>query len=302
MTIRPPLGSTMTVLEPAPGVLAFYDGRVAGVRAFADGPNWVDDGAFELGIASYAVVDGSDALVYDTHISIPHARLIRGTLESMGVTRMTVVLSHWHLDHIAGNEVFADCEIIAHMACAEEMGRRRAKIETGTEDGAPPIAPLVMPTRTFEDVLALKIGRRDVLLRHADIHSRDEALIVLPDLGLMLAGDALEDTVTFVAEPDGLERHLADLARIATWKVSSILPNHGDPDIIARGGYAPSLITATERYVTRLLRCPFDPALAEAGLRTFVADELAAGWITYFAPYESVHRDNVAAVLKRTVG
>ena len=32
------------VLQPHPGLFAFYDGRIEGQR-FAEGPNWVGDGA-----------------------------------------------------------------------------------------------------------------------------------------------------------------------------------------------------------------------------------------------------------------
>ena len=103
----------LRVLRPAPGVLAFYDGRVPGYR-WAEDENWVDEGALELGIASFAIVDGAEALVYDTHVSVPHARAIREALAAEGVERFTVVLSHWHLDHIAGTEAFADCEVIAN--------------------------------------------------------------------------------------------------------------------------------------------------------------------------------------------
>lgn len=292
------LGETMTVLRPAPCVLAFYDGR-SGTRVFSEAPNWVDDGALEVGLASYAIVDGPEAIVYDTHVSIPHARRIRAVLEAMGVRRMTVVLSHWHLDHIAGNAVFSDCEIIAHAACAEGMAARRQKIEAGTEEGPPALAPLVMPARTFEGELRLTVGRTPVILRHADVHSRDGAVLVLPETGLMLAGDTLEDTVTFVSEAGRLQQHLEGLAAMAGWGVHRILPNHGNPGIIAGGGYAPTLMAATQRYVTRLLACREAPELRDQDLSTFVADELKAGWITYFPAYEHVHRDNVAAVLGR---
>lgn len=292
------LGETLTILRPAPGVLALYDGR-SGARAFSEAPNWVDDGALEVGLASYALVDGTEAIVYDTHVSIPHAQRVRRVLEDMGVRRMTVVLSHWHLDHIAGNAVFSDCEIIAHAACAEEMIARREKIESGSEEGAPPLKPLVMPTRTFEGDQHLMVGRAPVLLRHADIHSRDGAVLILPETGLMLAGDTLEDTVTFVSEADRLSKHLEGLAAMAGWGVERILPNHGDPGIIAGGGYRPSLISATQRYVMRLLACRTDPGLRQQDLATFVADELRSGAITYFPAYEHVHRDNVAAVLGR---
>jgi len=53
----------MRALTPAPGILAFYDGRT-GVRQH-DEPNWLDDGALLLGVASYAIVDGDEALVND---------------------------------------------------------------------------------------------------------------------------------------------------------------------------------------------------------------------------------------------
>src|SRR5262245_42796520 len=92
------------VLRPAEGLYAFYDGRIEGYR-FAEGPNWVDEGALGVGIASYAVVSGDRALVYDTHTSIEHARFIRDFLAGEGVDTLTVVLSHWHLDHVAGTEV-----------------------------------------------------------------------------------------------------------------------------------------------------------------------------------------------------
>ncbi|TGT30061.1 MBL fold metallo-hydrolase, partial [Mesorhizobium sp. M4B.F.Ca.ET.169.01.1.1] len=107
------------------------DGRVDGVRIRSDEPNWLDDGAYTLGICTYAIVDGSQALVYDTHISLAHARFIRRTLEEMGVTSIRVVLSHWHDDHIAGNEVFQDCEIIANSLTASALERGRAEIEGG---------------------------------------------------------------------------------------------------------------------------------------------------------------------------
>ncbi len=290
------LGATMRVLRPFPNVLAFYDGRVSGERVYSAGPNWVDDGAYELGVASYAIVAGDEALVYDTHISIPHARLVRRALVEAGVKRLRVVLSHWHLDHVAGNEVFADCEIIAHALTVAALRERRAAIEAGTQSGAPPITPLHLPTTSYEGTLPLRVGGIQVELRHVDIHSNDATMLVLPDSGLLLAGDALEDPITYVAEPDRLTAHLADLARMAGWGMARILPNHGDHATIAGGGYGPGLIAATERYVGEVLRCRQEPERCGRDLRTVVADDLAAGTIGYWAPYEAVHRRNVAAV------
>jgi cyclase len=291
----PPAVHHMRILRPADGIVAFYDGRVEGYR-FAEAPTWVDDGALALGIASYAIVDGDEALIYDTHVSVEHARFVRDALEAEGVTRFVVLLSHKHLDHIAGTAAFADCEVIATTQTAQALAADRGVIEAGTKAGPPGIDPLVLPTRTFEDHMTLDVGRLRLELIHVDIHSDDAALIWLPGDRLLLAGDTLEDTVTYLAEPDGLDRHLVDLERLWDLDPDRILPNHGAPEIIAAGGYPKGLIRATQDYIRLLQRCRDEPALRDAPLAELVADSVQAGWITYYAPYEAVHRENVAAV------
>ncbi len=289
----PPPGQ-MRVLHPAPGVVAFYDGRVEGYR-FAPEPNWVDEGALSLGIASYAVIDGDEALVYDTHVSIPHAAFIRDWLADQGVTRITVVLSHHHRDHVAGTAAFGPVPVIANVRTQAHLLRERDSIETGTRP--PAIRPLVLPTETFDGRRSLTVGTRRVELFTANIHSDDQTLLWLPDAGLLLAGDALEDTVTYVSDPADLGLHLSDLDRLEGMFPSRILPNHGDPDRIAEGGYDPALIGATRRYVEFLLRSRNEPALAALPLERVIADDLASGTLIWFPAYAQVHRDNLAAVL-----
>ena len=63
---------------------------------------------------------------------------------------------------------------------------------------------------------------------------------------LLFAGDTMEDTVTYVTEPDELATHVAELERLRALGPRLILPNHGDPDVIAAGGYGPGLIDATQ--------------------------------------------------------
>jgi glyoxylase-like metal-dependent hydrolase (beta-lactamase superfamily II) len=290
------LGSTMRVLRPARNVLAFYDGRIDGVRAWSEAPNWLDDGAYALGACSYAIVDGAEALVYDAHISTSHAALIRRTLEAEGVRSFRLVLSHWHADHVAGNAVFRDCEIIANVLTAELLEEHRGALE----GGSPPIRPLIGPSQTFVDRLDLRVGAVPVQLHRFDIHSRDGTVLLLPDPGLLFAGDTLEDPVTYVAEPDRLGHHLADLDRLARLSFERILPNHGAPAVIEDGGYGRGLLDATRRYVEKLLRCGDDPGLAGEDLAAFMHEDLVGGHVHYFAAYEKVHRDNVGRVLAQT--
>ena len=191
------LTATLRILEPYPGIFAYYDGRIEGKRLWSEEKNWLDDGAYALGVASYAVVSQDEALVYDTHISLDHAKAVRDHLDSFGVRSIRVVLSHWHTDHIAGNAVFADCEIIANRLTAEAMQVN----EAGLAQKTPPISPVVMPTTLFDERMSLRVGALDVELQRFDIHSADGTVMLVPAHNLLFAGDTLEDTITYLSEP-----------------------------------------------------------------------------------------------------
>lgn len=289
--------ATLRLLQPYPHVLAFYDGRIDGKRLIGDAPNWLDDGAYSLGVATYAIFDGDAAIVYDTHVSLAHAGAIRAALTERGVRDIRVVLSHWHLDHVAGNAAFADCEIIAHRLTRETLIANRQAIESGSCDGLPAITPLVLPTTVYDDTLSIALGGIDVELHHFDIHSRDATVLRLPADGLLLAGDTLEDTVTYVSEPAGLAIHLDELQRLDSLVCDRSLPNHGDPAVIADGGYPRTLIRATQQYLRTLLRMPDEPGLRDQPLQQLIAGPLLGGWLHYYPPYEAVHRQNVACVV-----
>jgi cyclase len=287
----------MQVFEPHPGLFAFYDGRVEGHR-FADGANWVDDGALSVGIASYALLRGDHALVYDTHVSVPHAMEVRRVLEAAGARRFTVVLSHWHLDHVAGTAAFEGAEVIANAKTAAHLTVHRAAIEAGTSSGMPVIDPLILPSQVFSGQMVLWVGDLEVHLIEANIHSDDATVLWLPQSRILLAGDTVEDTVTFVGEPQDLAAHLVDLDRLAALKPRFVLPNHGAAERIAAGGYKDIILPATQRYIRWLMQLRGTPGLADTPLREIIADDLASGGLVWFEPYDGVHRDNVASCLK----
>lgn len=287
----------MRVLRLTDSLIGFYDGRVAGAR-FVQAENWVDAGALSLGICSYALIDDGEALVYDTHVSPEHGRFIRATLEKLHVENITVVLSHWHLDHVAGNSAFSDCDIIAHGLTLAALENNRAAIEAGTLSGPPALSPLVLPTKTYEDQLTLRVGKIEAQLRHVPAHSRDGTVVYLPEEGVLLAGDTLEDTVSWVAEPETLGEQIEALDRMWGWEIERIFPNHGDPAVIENGGYRKTLIRAGQQYLRTLARAAREEEIAGLALKDFIAGPLTAGWVNLFAPYERVHAENLARVRK----
>ena len=292
--------TTLRVLRLSDHLFGFYDGRASEAGAARRPDNWIDDGALSLGICSYALVDGPEAIVYDTHVSVEHAQAIRQLVERLGARRIRVVLSHWHLDHVAGTEAFADCEVIASRATSELLLEHRAAIESGELEGPPPISPLVLPTTLYEGRLEIDTENHRVELVQFDIHTRDATIIHLPAERLLLAGDTVEDTVTYVSEPERTESHIVELDRLREFGASRILPNHGSFEAISAGGYGETLIDATQSYLRDLLVSVAARSELQGGLREFAREQLAAGWITWFEPYERVHESNLAAVAAAT--
>jgi cyclase len=126
-----------------------------------------------LGIASYAIVDGDQALVYDTHVSVEHGRLIRDTLEMQGVRRITVLLSHWRLDRVGGTEAFAGCELIATARNAELLARKRSAIEPASSRCRRQSCRWCCRLEPSRSDWTWKIGRTSLELFHVNIHSND---------------------------------------------------------------------------------------------------------------------------------
>jgi glyoxylase-like metal-dependent hydrolase (beta-lactamase superfamily II) len=154
-----------------------------------------------------------------------------------------------------------------------------------------------MPTRTFAERETLTVGGEAVELIAVNVHSDDATVLWLPERRLLICGDTMEDTVTYVGEPDQFDAHLRDLERLAEFMPNRILPAHGDPDRIAAGGYPAGLNDATRSYIRLLQRMPSEPELRDVPLRELIADSLASGSLQYFEPYEAVHRQNVETVL-----
>jgi cyclase len=285
----------LRIFQPYPGIYAYCDGRIPGYR-FDPRPNWVDDGALEVGISSYALVQGHQAIVYDTGTTLAHGAAVKAHLDGLRVTDIRVVYSHWHKDHVAGTAVFGMVPVIANTRTGAHLAARQPQIEAG-EDW-PPITPLVLPTETFDGKRALTLGALRIDLITLNIHSDDATVIWLPEARILLAGDTLEDPITYVSEPQSFATHLADLARLADLSPAHILPCHGDPGIIAKGGYGPGLIAATQTYTRFLISLRDDPGKAAIPLHAIIGADLDAGHIRWFDAYAEVHRLNLVEALK----
>ncbi|KAI9147364.1 Zn-dependent hydrolase [Paramyrothecium foliicola] len=282
--------ATLRILEPHPGVFAYYDGRT-GERFHSEKPNWLDDGAFTLGVATYAIVSGNEALLYDAAITDDHAMAMLNHVRGLGVTKTTVVYSHFHNDHIAGATALAGSGFVGHNQTFKILQDRKEALATAD----PPITA-VLPTTLYETEMRITVGNRVVELHNFNVHTPDGTILFMPQEGLLFAGDTLEDTATYIDEPSDLSTHQAELRRMASLPILKILPAHGSFERIAAGGYDLSFIDATLRYIQAIDEQVPQPAAWTQQLSEVVAADLKEGHLEYLGQYESVHQANVQKI------
>jgi cyclase len=279
-------------------LISFYDGRPAQAPRPPEAHNWADYGALDVGVSTYVIRRGDEALVYDTFPTAQEAKWVRDYLTKAGVKHFTLVNSHWHLDHVGGNAVYADCDRIATDKTIQKLMANKAAIEAGTEWGPPVIKPLVIPNIGIAGDTTYYVKGIKVELRPVNIHSEDGLVIYLPHDRILLAGDTLEDTVTFIAEPENVVAQYNNMRKLKQWDIDRIFPNHGNPDVISHGGYQTTLIDATLGYLRKVITRSHDPDYLQGSLEDYVGDSVKNGWVSIWWAYHEPHEANLRKVFE----
>ncbi len=193
------------------------------------------------------LVLGTDAaLLIDTR---PTPAGTRELLDDLGdLTRLPlrfVVNTHCHFDHTFGNECFPRTMIWGHRRCARALRvqgeAQRAAALTWMPDEAAALATVRVtpPGRLVDTSVTLDLGQRSVELRYLGRGHTDGDLIVLvPDAGVVFAGDLLEEGAppsfedSFPLDWPASVGRLLELAGGAADR-RRIVPGHGD--LVDRG-------------------------------------------------------------------
>ena len=281
-------------------IVAFYFGAEADPeRHYANSPvenDWVVGACHSLGVASYAVYSGNSCLIFDTLCSPEQANIIKEYMENeLGITKFTVILSHWHLHHIGGNELYKAYNIIATKKTRQWLQKLKPQIEAGTSSwGLPGIEKVRLPDIVFENTLSIFINNLEVQLYSFNIHSEDGLCAYIPQYKALLAGDMVEDTIPFISDPQDVENHVQNYPKLGELDIDIILPNHCRLQALKNGGYNRSLMESSCYYLSRLskiLESDFNAQVPE--LKSFMSKYLNAGQISFWPPYERIHKNNI---------
>ncbi len=276
---------------------AFYDGRTRQAPQKKENTeNWADSGALDNGVATYAIHSGDRALVYDTYPYAREAEWVRNYLAKSGIKHFTVVNSHWHLDHVGGNSIYDDVDRIGTKKTIAQLRKEKDSIEAGKEWGPPAIKPLVIPNIGIDSDTDFYIGDIKVELRPMNIHSEDGLIIYLPKDKILLAGDTLEDTLPYITEPEHIVEQYENMRKLKEWDINRIYPDHGNPDVIAHGGYQKTLIDATLSYLNKVITRAHDSDYLNGKLEDYVGDSVKKGVVSIWWAYQEPHQMNLKKV------
>ena len=258
--------------------------------------HWHSD--MQLGGGAHALYKNGSALLVDTMCLPEQAEWVKHYLQTQcSVEHFSVFNTHWHDDHIAGNQLFADGNIIGHRLTREFMLKYRKQIEAG-ESGHPGV-PVQVPNITFETRLDVWLDDLKVELHHFDIHAPGHVAAFVPQDGVLIAGDMLEDPVWALefgfASP---EKQIAEYERMMAMDLKHIFSTHCDLGKVKAGGYDKSFIRHNANYLRRLLTKVAEPGFEQMPVNDFIDDGLSAGELHWWEPYAEVHEDNCRTIAR----
>ncbi len=207
---------------------------------------------------------GDQTLVFDTLFTPQAAQELRRYAKQLTGRPVTwVINSHRHADHVLGNQVFAEAQIVATSTTREQIAERgaafiahakanttflaefAAKIDREPDERtrakmintladyraleqALPTIELTLPNVTFTERMVFHGTQRSAeLITYGGGHSPSDAFLYLPEEKIMFAGDIVQ-VQTHPSMSDGNpEQWAAMLEQVAMLDIERIVPGHG---------------------------------------------------------------------------
>jgi len=214
-----------------------------GVYAYLDPPGlW---GENNCGL----IVSGEQSLVVDTKYDL---ELTGKMLEEMAAITGTLpvdylVNTHGDGDHVFGNELFKDAEIIASSTCAEgfkteinpqmyaalikdannlgKLGQYFAQIFGRFNFDGITLTP---PTKTFDGRMEIKVGEKNVhLIEVGPAHTVGDVMVYLPEDKVIFTGDIIMTAPSPVSWEGPLDNMIKAMELIMNMDVEILVPGHG---------------------------------------------------------------------------
>jgi cyclase len=181
------------------------------------------------------IASQGDVLVVDSGMSVAEATPLRAEADRLhNQGTLTLFNTHPHPDHVFGNQVFADTQIIAQQGVRDVMVNTGEQILAGIQQN-PRMAALVgdvtltAPTLTFQDQVTVFVGEIEVQLIYFGVaHSPSDSIAWLPQSKTLFTGDLLFNGLVPAIPPNcNVANWIAFLTRLEQLGAEHVIPGHG---------------------------------------------------------------------------
>jgi cyclase len=144
-----------------------------------------------------------------------------------------VVNTHYHLDHVAGNAVFADAGaiIIAQRNVYGWLHTENLKFfgDKITPEQKQMVESLALPNLTYEDGVDLYLGPRRIAVRFYPGHTGGDSVVAVPEANVVICGDLFwKRTIPNLIDAS-TKSWTETLEKLrAQYPLATFVPGHGD--------------------------------------------------------------------------
>ena len=216
----------------------------------------------EIGPGVYAAIGGSNAgviigddavLVVDSFYQPNTAKALLGEIRKITSKPIRyIVNTHYHLDHVAGDQVFKDAGaiIVAHRNVRAWI--RPENVRMFGNGSSEMVAQLPLPDLVTESPITVWLGARRVDVRPAEGHTGGDLVVSVPDAKVLFCGDLLWRTHPNIVDGAvskwiATDRSFEDLPGAASM---AFVPGHGDvatvKDVAIFRSYLADFMSLTE--------------------------------------------------------
>lgn len=153
-----------------------------------------------------------------------------------------VLITHGHADHVFGNQMFKDCDIIANQAVMEQMKKfnetewTKAGLEEAARHRPDQYAPMdfdrfevIFPSEVVDSEFTLSVDDFKIVYKQVGGHTYDSSYIYLATERVMFVGDLLFTTeFPWGGSPtSNLDTWIQTFKEFQQLGVEKIIPGHG---------------------------------------------------------------------------
>jgi cyclase len=175
------------------------------------------------------IIDPAGAVVVDTLATERRARALRTVVDRLsGAPHRVLVNTHHHGDHTFGNHLLGAQTIIAHERAPAELTETGLALTALWPDVEWGDVRVTLPTVTFSDRMAFRLGDRRIELIHLGVaHTTNDVVVWLPDERVLFAGDVVLSGAAPFSLFGSVAGTLGALSRLRALQPETVVCGHG---------------------------------------------------------------------------